>query len=87
MGEKARQPETRQVSGDAALVERIDAITKAHHPFAYCLSCLAKVLMRPERSVREAAQIAILRDHLRVERRTCYQCGRSEDAITVKPRG
>jgi hypothetical protein len=67
MGETAKQPETSQVSGDAALVERIGAITHAKYPFVYCLSCLAKVLMTPERSIREAAQIAILRDDLGVE--------------------
>jgi hypothetical protein len=60
------------------------AVVRTGHPDAYCIPCLAGVLMDPERLVRDAAQLAMVKGGFCVERRTCSQCGRDDDALTVK---
>jgi hypothetical protein len=77
--------EIRGGSDGATLAERISAVVRAGHPGAYCVPCLAGVLMEPEKLVRDSAQLAIVQDGLRVERRTCHQCGRADYALTVEP--
>jgi hypothetical protein len=42
--------------------------------------------MEPEKLVRDAALIAVVREGLRVERRVCHQCGDADDALIVRPR-
>ena len=79
------RPEMRRGSDGVTLAERIRAVVRAGQPFAYCIPCLAVVLMAPEKLVRDSAQRAVVRDGLRVERRVCYQCGRTDDALTIKP--
>jgi hypothetical protein len=79
------RPEMQGGSGGATLVERIGALVRARQPFAYCIPCLAVVLRTPEKLVRDSAQVAIVQDGIRVERRTCRQCGRADDALSVKP--
>ena len=74
-------------SGGATLTERISAVVKAGQPYAYCLPCLAVVLMAPEKLVRDSAQRAVIEDGLRVERRMCRQCGEIDDALSVKQPG
>jgi hypothetical protein len=81
MGREARQPRPYETT----LAERIGAVVSAGHPDAYCLRCLAGLLMEPEKPVRDAAQLAMVQGDLCVEQRRCCQCGRVADALTVKP--
>ena len=77
--------EIRGGSDGATLAERMSALVRIRQPYAYCIPCLAVVLRASEKLVRDAAQFAIVRDGLRIEQRTCRQCGRSDDAVTLKP--
>ena len=79
------RPEVRGGSDGATLTERITVVVSAGHPDAYCLRCLAGVLMEPEKPVRDAAQLAMVQGDLCVERRTCCQCGLAADALIIKP--
>ena len=74
--------EVRRGSDAATLVERTRGLVRAGHPDAYCIPCLAGVLMAPEKLVRDAALLAVLHDGLRVERRMCHQCGHADDALS-----
>ena len=76
-----------QVSDGVALAQKISALVKATAAYTYCLSCLARVFIGPERRVRDSAQRAVVQDGLRVVRPVCYRCGGTGDGLTVKPLG
>jgi hypothetical protein len=38
----------------------------------------------PEAEIRGAAQVAMIRDGLRVVRRVCYRCARTDDMLVTK---
>jgi hypothetical protein len=71
----------------ATLAERLSALVRVRQPYAYCIPCLAVVLRASEKLVRDSAQFAIVQDGLRIEQRTCRECGRTDDALTVTPLG
>jgi hypothetical protein len=56
----------------------------SRYPDALCLACLAAAETVTELKVRSAAQIAVIRDGLRVLRRVCYRCGRVDDMLVTK---
>ena len=66
-----------------SLADRVGAVVKSGHPFAYCFPCLAQVMMLPEKRIRDAAQILVgLRD-FHVRGRVCYRCERTDDTIVM----
>jgi hypothetical protein len=66
------------------LAERIASAVQRHFPFAYCFPCLAKHFTVTEPEVRSAAQMLVVSDQFKRERRTCYTCGRVEDALVPR---
>ena len=69
-----------------ARVEAARRITRAvldQHPYALCFSCLATDEAISEFEVRQAAQIAVVRDGLRVMRRVCYRCNHTDDTLVA----
>jgi len=70
--------------GTATLAERLGAVIKAGHPYAYCFRCLSHVMMLSEKAVREAAQVALLHDGFGLKRRVCHQCEGVDNALVVK---
>jgi hypothetical protein len=69
------------------LAGRLTSVVVEAHPYAVCFSCLAIAEGVPEAEVRGAAQIAVIRDGLRVVRRVCYRCARVDDVLVPKDRG
>jgi hypothetical protein len=66
------------------LAERIASAVQRHFPFAYCFLCVAKHFAATEPKVRSAAQIVVVSDQFKRERRTCYSCGRVEDTLVPR---
>ena len=75
--------EIRGGSDKAAVAVQVSAVVKSGHPFAYCFPCLARVMMWPEKRIRETAQLLVVLQGFHVRRRTCYQCERTDDMIVV----
>jgi hypothetical protein len=69
------------------LAGRLTSVVEQAHPHAVCFSCLAMAEGVPEAEIRGAAQIAVIRDGLRVIRRVCYRCARVEDVLIPKDSG
>jgi hypothetical protein len=66
-------------------LERVAHTVLANFPYAYCFRCLAVRLPLSEKEVREAAQVLIVRDGFRLDRRVCYGCGRTETLLLRVP--
>ena len=75
--------EVREDSDKTAVAEQVSAVIKSGHPFAYCFPCLARVMMWPEKRIRETAQLLVVLKGFHVRRRTCYQCERTDDMIVM----
>lgn len=69
------------------LAGRLTSVVVQTHPYAVCFSCLAIAEGVPEAEVRGAAQVAVIRDGLRVVRRVCYRCARVDDVLVRKDIG
>ncbi len=69
------------------LAGRLTSVVVQAHPYAVCFSCLAIAEGVPEAEVRGAAQVAVIRDGLRVVRRACYRCGWVDDMLVTKDGG
>jgi hypothetical protein len=67
-----------------ALVERMASAVQSHFPFAHCFPCLATHLCATEPEVRSAAQVLLMRDAFKKTQRTCYSCGRVDDALVPR---
>jgi hypothetical protein len=57
---------------------------RSHFPYAYCFPCLATHIGATEPEVRSAAQMLVMRSGFKKERRTCYSCGRVDDALVPR---
>jgi hypothetical protein len=69
------------------LAGRLTSVVVQTHPYAVCFSCLAMDEAVSEAEVRGAAQVAVIRDGLRVVRRACYRCARTDDVLVTKDIG
>jgi hypothetical protein len=65
----------------AAAAEKITRGVLDHHPYTLCFPCLAVEHSVPEWDVRQIAQVAVLREGFRVERRICYRCNIADDML------
>lgn len=63
---------------------RLTSVVVRSHPYALCFACLAMDQAVAETEVRGAAQIAVIRDGLRVVRRVCYRCAKVDDVLVTK---
>jgi hypothetical protein len=63
------------------LAGRLTSVVVQSHPYAVCFPCLAIAEGVSEGEVRGAAQIAVIRDGLRVVRRECYRCAKVDDVL------
>jgi hypothetical protein len=75
------RPEIRGGSGEARLTHQIIAVVKSGLPF--CFPCLANVMMWPEKTIREAAQIVLRLRDFHVRRGVCHRCERTDDMIVL----
>jgi hypothetical protein len=67
-----------------AMVTTAEQVARAvlqNSPYVRCFECLSRQVGLLDRVVREAAQVMIVRDDFHVERRVCYTCGRTDDAL------
>jgi hypothetical protein len=69
------------------LAGRLNVVVLRVHPDALCFACLATAAAVTEAEVREAAQIAVIRDGLRVIHRECYRCARVGDVLVKNESG
>ena len=70
--------------GCMPLAKRLTIVVVQTHPYAMCFTCLAMAEAVTEAEVRAAAQIAVIRDGLRVIRRACYRCARVDEVLVRK---
>ena len=68
------------------LIARVTAVVVAHQPQATCFDCLAKLEGLPEADVRNAAQVAVVRNGLRVVFSSCQRCGRIDNGLIASDR-
>ena len=66
------------------LAKRLTIVVVQTHPYAMCFTYLAMAEAVTEAEVRAAAQIAVIRDGLRVIRRACYRCARVDEVLVRK---
>ena len=66
-----------------ALAQRIAAAVH-YQPRGICFACLALASRLREHEVRAAALVLIMRSGLRLVRRTCSSCWRTDDLLAVK---
>jgi hypothetical protein len=74
------------VMADNSRVAAAEKITRAvveHHPYTLCFSCLAVEVAMSEFDTRQVAQVAVLRDGLRLLQRVCYRCNRTDDVLVA----
>jgi hypothetical protein len=69
------------------LAGRLTSVVLQAHPYNVCFSCLSIAEGVPKAEVRGAAQVAVIRDGLRVVRRVCYRCGRTDDVLVTRNGG
>jgi hypothetical protein len=65
------------------VAERITRAVVEHHPYTLCFSCLAVDVAMSEFDTRQVAQVAVLRDGLRLLQRVCYRCNRPDDMLVA----
>ena len=73
--------EAENMSADARLTDEVIALVKSGPPF--CFPCLASVMMWPETTIRDAAQVVVGHPDFHVRQRTCYRCERTDDMIVM----
>jgi hypothetical protein len=69
------------------LVDRLTNAVVQSYPYALCFACLAMDELVSEPEVRDAAQVAVIRDGLRVVRRVCYRCAKVDDMLVRQDLG
>ena len=65
------------------VAERITRAVVEHPPYALCFSCLAVEVAMSEFDTQQVAQVAVLRDGLRLLQRVCYRCNRPGDVLVA----
>jgi hypothetical protein len=66
------------------LAGRITAVVVGNQPHPTCFGCLAIQEGLDEPEVRNAAQVALIRDGLRVVNSTCHRCGQIADGLVSR---
>jgi hypothetical protein len=69
------------------LAERITSAVQHAHPFNLCFGCLAFDEGVTEAEIRDAAQVALIRDGLRLVQRACYRCGHLAEVLVPRETG
>jgi hypothetical protein len=69
------------------LAGRVTEAVVGNKPYATCFGCLASLEGLDEPKVRNAAQIAVIRDGLLVVFSPCHRCGRLDDGLMARDRG
>jgi hypothetical protein len=66
------------------LAGRLTAVVVGNKPHPICFACLASREGVSEAAVRDAAQVALIRNGLRVLKGTCYRCGRVAEGLMAR---
>ena len=69
------------------VVDHVGALAQAvlsHRPDVHCFLCLAPQIGITEKTVRDAAQVLLVRGGFLIESRVCATCGNVEDLLVVK---
>jgi hypothetical protein len=69
------------------LAGRLTAVVVSNKPHPMCFACLATLEGLTEAAVRDAAQVAVIRDGLRVIFSSCQRCGRIDNGLMARDRG
>jgi hypothetical protein len=61
--------------------EQVARAVLQNSPYVRCFECLSRQVGLPDTTVRETAQIMIVRENFHVARRVCQICGRTDDVL------
>jgi hypothetical protein len=64
--------------------QRLAQAVRTHAPRAHCFTCWAGELGLPEKALRDAAQLLLVREPFILQRRACSLCLKVRDLLVPK---